>query len=129
MTTQPRPPRAEHTEGPWQSQHDFDQSGFCTIIGGIDGPDDGQWHYTLICEVNEEPDEYRANARLIAAAPELLAALRHVTAALVAATSLLERGGKKAAPSDKMFAQMLVDYAASIEQGRAAIARANAGHA
>jgi hypothetical protein len=31
-------------------------------------------------------------------------------AALRAAISLLEKGGKKAAASDKMFAQMLTDY-------------------
>jgi len=33
-----------------------------------------------------------------------------VTAALAAAISLLEGGGKKAAASDKMFEQMLLDY-------------------
>jgi hypothetical protein len=42
-----------------------------------------------------------------------------VLAHLVAAVSLLERGGKKAAPSDKMYRQMLKDYHASIERGRA----------
>ena len=34
----------------------------------------------------------------------------HAVASLRAAISLLEKGGKKAAPSDKMFAQMLRDY-------------------
>ena len=42
-------------------------------------------------------------------------------ASLVASTSLLERGGKKAASSDKMFAQMLKDYEASIERARQAL--------
>jgi hypothetical protein len=37
---------------------------------------------------------------------------------LVAATSLLEHGGKKAAPSDKMFQQMLLDYNNSIKRVR-----------
>ena len=41
-----------------------------------------------------------------------------VTAHLVAAHSLLKRGGKKAAGSDKMFTIMLKDYEASIERGR-----------
>lgn len=41
-----------------------------------------------------------------------------VLAHLVAAVSLIERGGKKAAPSDKMYRQMLKDYHASIERGR-----------
>ena len=48
-------------------------------------------------------------------------ALRNALASLVAATSLLERGGKKAAPSDKMFAQMLVDYNKSAAAARAAL--------
>lgn len=43
------------------------------------------------------------------------------TAHLVAATSLLRTGGKKAAPSDKMFEQMLVDYEAAIKRARAAL--------
>ncbi len=37
---------------------------------------------------------------------------------LIAATSLLERGGRKAAASDKMFAAMLSDYKKSIARGR-----------
>jgi len=45
-------------------------------------------------------------------------ALIDILASLVASVDLLERGGKKAAPSDKMFAQMLVDYKNSIEQER-----------
>ena len=48
-----------------------------------------------------------------------------VMASLAAAISLLGRGGKaakKAAPSDKMFDQMLKDYRASLEAGRAALA-------
>ncbi len=49
----------------------------------------------------------------------LLEALRDVLPALVAAVSLLERGGKKAAPSDRMLEQMLRDYNAAIERGRA----------
>ena len=46
-----------------------------------------------------------------------------VMASLAAAISLLERGGKKAAASDKMFAQMLVDYNASLACARAALRR------
>jgi hypothetical protein len=47
-----------------------------------------------------------------------------VAASLAAAISLLERGGKaakKAAPSDKMFDQMLTDYRASLDRARAAL--------
>lgn len=44
-------------------------------------------------------------------------------ASLAAAISLLERTpkAKKAAPSDKMFEQMLTDYRAALEAGRAAL--------
>ena len=41
-----------------------------------------------------------------------------LAASLAAAISLLERGGKKAAASDKMFDQMLRDYRASLERAR-----------
>jgi hypothetical protein len=56
-------------------------------------------------------------------------AFMQVLASLVAAVSLLKRGGKtakKAAPSDKMFDQMILDYEKAIEQGRAALAQSNA---
>ncbi len=48
--------------------------------------------------------------------------VRTLLASLVAAVSLLERGGKKAAASDKMFEVMLADYRKAIETGRAALA-------
>ena len=51
----------------------------------------------------------------------LEAALKDATVRLVAAISLLERGGKKAAPSNKMFEQMLVDYKNGVERARAAL--------
>ena len=46
-----------------------------------------------------------------------------VLASLAAAISLLERSSiaKKAAPSDKMFDQMIDDYKAALEAGRAAL--------
>jgi len=51
---------------------------------------------------------------------ELLDALKHVTVHLVAAHSLLYRGGKKAAGSDVMFNRMLKDYERSANLGREA---------
>ena len=42
-------------------------------------------------------------------------------ASLAAAISLLERGGKKAAASDKMFAQMLTDYRNALNEARKAL--------
>jgi len=52
---------------------------------------------------------------------ELEAALKDTTVCLLAAVSLLESGGKKAAPSNKMFDQMLVDYKNGVERARAAL--------
>lgn len=52
-------------------------------------------------------------------------ALKSTLAALVAAISLLERGGKaakKAAPSDKMFNQMMRDYKNAVVNARKALA-------
>lgn len=60
-------------------------------------------------------DLHTENARL-------RAALLDVTASLSAAISLLSRGSKKAAPSDKMFDQMVADYEASAERARATLA-------
>ena len=49
---------------------------------------------------------------------ELVGVLGNVTAHLVAAHSLLSRGGKKAAASDTIFKIMLQDYEKSFEAGR-----------
>ena len=54
---------------------------------------------------------------------ELVEALLDVLAHLVAAHSLLQRGGKKAAPSDTMFTQMLKDYEKSINNAREILAK------
>ena len=53
--------------------------------------------------------------------------LKDVLANLVAAHDLLERGGKKAAASDGMFARMLSDHAAAIERARAVLREAGHG--
>ena len=52
---------------------------------------------------------------------ELVEALKNTTANLVAAHSLLQSGGEKAAASNTMFEIMLKDYEKSIEVGRAAL--------
>ena len=52
------------------------------------------------------------------------AALVNCAASLAAAISLLENGGKaakRAAASDKMFDQMILDYKASLNRARAAL--------
>ena len=71
--------------------------------------------------------EHRAETAELALTAERCkaAALRDAvsatTASLIAAISLLQRGGKKAAPSNRMFAQMLADYQQAAEKGRAAL--------
>lgn len=59
--------------------------------------------------------------RLHAQRAVLLEALKNVTVHLIAAHSLLQLEGKKAAASDTMFSMMLADYKKSFEVGRAAI--------
>jgi hypothetical protein len=54
---------------------------------------------------------------------ELRMALKNTTVHLIAAHSLLSRGGKKAAASDTIFQIMLADYEKSFELGRATLAR------
>lgn len=58
---------------------------------------------------------------------ELQERLTDVEASLVAAVSLLKRGSKKAAPSDKIFDQMIADYEGSIERARAALRKQEKG--
>jgi len=49
-----------------------------------------------------------------------------ITASLCAAVSLLERGSKKAAPSNKMFDMMIKDYKKSLEKGRVFLKKSKA---
>lgn len=102
----------------------------------LSGPHLSGWTLTIGFERREDVDDaHKALASLTPpklearsqAETEVLSALKDVTASLVAAHSLLERGGKKAAPSDKMFAVMLSDYAKSIERARLTIQRAQEG--
>ena len=110
---------SKHTPGPWL----LENRGYKFIVSK---PGDG-YITRDVCRMDGSTMaafEQEANAQLIAAAPDLLEALKTVTSHLVAAHSLLERGGKKAAASDRMFAQMMKDYEKAFEAGRAAIAKA-----
>ena len=74
------------TPGPWQRKHDYTKEGACTIVANVDGEThcDGSetYSYDFICTCEDEFGEYteraEANARLIAAAPELYAALSDI---------------------------------------------------
>ena len=59
-----------------------------------------------------------ANARIA----RLEEAIKIALSSLVAATSLLKRGSKKAAPSDKMFDMMINDYEHSADRAREILA-------
>lgn len=83
---------------------------------------DGEYHHhrAELSEMHREKKQSRIEA-LENDNAELQKALTNVCASLVAAISLLEKGGKVAAPSNKMFDQMLMDYKASIDRARAVL--------
>ena len=89
-------PISQHTPGPWFVTRDMEDDDFAAICTGArDGP---EWHGLARVVVRMSEDvldlpEGVANARLIAAAPELLDALRNARIALVAvADAALDEG-------------------------------------
>ena len=62
----------EHTPGPWRVDPAFFPEQPKVY------PDNGSGDFAHICRVNAGPDGYQANARVIAAAPDLLAALEDI---------------------------------------------------
>lgn len=95
---------SRHTPGPWMvtdSGGDVNVMDGCSI--GIDdefGADGGRTYF-LATVVHGDPDELRANAELVAAAPELLAALKKLLHMPefdgTPEVSLLRRDAKRAA--------------------------------
>ena len=81
--------------GPWQQLNTENDDGLFTIVGNCDGEDYGGEHvyiHTVVAtvELGDDRAEALANARLIAAAPELLAALK--ACALVCSGETLSKG-------------------------------------
>lgn len=108
----------KHTPLPWKAENGESRGAW------IMGADEG-WA-ALVCGDNDSTAI--ANKDFIVRACNshyaLLESAKSTTAALVAAVSLLKRGSKKAAPSDKMFDTMIADYENAIEAARAAISQA-----
>ena len=76
MTNKPK-----HTPGPWKFEFEVDsECGCATAIVHFDA--DNNQMLTCDCASKEEQQELEANARLIAAAPELLEQLKLVQAYL-----------------------------------------------
>jgi hypothetical protein len=61
------------TSGPWQIGDGFSVDSQYLIIGNMD--DEGGSAHVVVADINEDPDEWYANARLIAAAPDLYEAV------------------------------------------------------
>jgi hypothetical protein len=81
-----------------------------------------------VSEIQKELDKDVQIEELAREVEKLREVTVSVAASLAAAISLLERGGraaKKAAPSDKMFDQMLTDYRKSLSSARTALKRKN----
>jgi hypothetical protein len=110
--------QTEHTPSPWNVEecHNIDGSKFLTING--QGPH-GAWLADIQAGlINGHPadvtEKHLANARLMAAAPELLEALRN----LLATAEFVDAGNKRDGAERYGFAKSL------FEQSRAAIAKA-----
>lgn len=112
MTTKAQ---AAHTAGPWRVEPDTAPNGTTRIVGPHgqelaelytnDGADDPEWF----------PVE--ANAALIAAAPDLLAALRDTTAACAAAMRVINRLDVKTDGTDATDAFLAEVFTAGVRDG------------
>ena len=99
--------------GGYNSDHHIDADSIC--------PEEGDPWYEYTFRGDAGPGLYSISA-LTAKLAKALEAAVDAGASLAAAISLLERGGRKAAPSNKMFDQMLVDYRNSLERTRTTLA-------
>lgn len=75
--------KAQHTPGPWKATGDYGYANGIPFEGvvAIGGPTEGD---RGICYVIGDPEDEmaKANARLIAAAPDLLSELQHIVSLL-----------------------------------------------
>jgi hypothetical protein len=101
-----------HTPGPWQTTDEKDRRGWLYIEG----------NYEVLARITGSPDdvEAQANARLIAAAPELLEALRIAEGALKnPSPTLRARPGEMTIKERRHVARQAVRAAIAKAEGRA----------
>ncbi|MDT8287412.1 MAG: hypothetical protein RQ748_09905 [Elusimicrobiales bacterium] len=107
----------EHTLGPWTVQEEYDG------VLPVEGWDEGLGDYVEIARVSLdilEPEQRDANARLIAAAPELLAALEMIQEAFVHKPGDVK--GNKARTAPLKYAN--AEFSAALTAARLAIEKA-----
>lgn len=105
---------SRHTPGPWTFRPNPCECNDCTASHWIDGPPDapGATLGKPIAEVREyHKGESEANARLIAAAPELFEAVR-------ALVFLVKESGFRSGLTEEAFDAALVSGIAAIEKAR-----------
>jgi hypothetical protein len=90
---------ASHTPGPWITE--TTDNGLDGRIEVVDSATEGTVIATLRCrsvrmgiKVDDRSEEFAANARLIAAAPELLATLKRITEKVARANAIQHSGGE-----------------------------------
>ena len=90
---------------------------------------DDNWRICFMATPGESPDAWekiKANARVIAASPDLYEALKSTTVHLIAAISLLDKIHADVPLSKKhaLFGTKLADYKNAADIGRAVLAKA-----
>lgn len=100
----------KHTPGPWKYSAYLEKrrtsvgGAYCSECGGYTRSDrhfariDMNGHFQAITAHDSDPEELRANARLIAAAPELLETLRAVESDIAAMIDGMGSGVVKVSP-------------------------------
>ena len=112
---------AKHTPGPWTVGREMnsERPGSVPVVALVRDSLAGRMHVAF---VNGKAGEQEANARLIAAAPGLLAALRALTLDVQAWHEVHGRTGQYSSPQADYLAQAMIE-------ARAAIAKATGGGA
>jgi len=70
--------KPKHTPGPWKVEQTIGQTNFNPDYASITAPDDPDGAVNFVCLVESETLNNQTNARLIAAAPDMLNALHFI---------------------------------------------------